>query len=70
MIPRDSIDGQRFLVLYNLSDQPYEPRLYWTTNREWVQDPLYIAPKTYYDNDPVPQPEPFVLDTTCEPPLR
>ena len=42
MIPRDSIDGQRFLALYNLSDQPYEPRLHWNTNREWVQDPLYI----------------------------
>lgn len=68
MIPRERADGQHFLVLYQLfSDQPYEPRLYWNTTRDWIQDPLYIAPKTYYDNDPMPQSEPFVLDTTLNP---
>ena len=69
MIPRDRIDGQRFLVLYNLSAQPYEPRLHWNTNREWVQDPLYIAPKKYYESDPVAVIMPFILDTTLTSPV-
>jgi hypothetical protein len=67
MIPRDSIDGQRFLVLYKFSDQPYEPRLHGNTNRGWVQDPLYTAPKTVYDTDPIPESQPFILDTTLNP---
>jgi len=68
MIPRDSIDGQRFLVLYKFSDQPYEPRLHGNTNRGWVQDPLYISPKKHYESDPVTlRPQPFILDITLNP---
>jgi len=69
MIPRDSIDGQHFLVLYKLSDQPYVPRLHWTTDRGWIQDTLYIAPKKHYENDPVAVIMPFILDTTLTSPV-
>jgi hypothetical protein len=69
MIPRDRSDGQYFLELYKFSDQPYVPGLHWTTDRGWAQDPLYIAPKKYYENEPEPKPQPFILDTTLTSPV-
>jgi hypothetical protein len=69
MIPKDRSDSQHFLELYKFSNQPYLPRLHWTTDRGWIQDPLHIAPKKYYESDPVAVIIPFILDTTLTSPV-
>ena len=67
MIPASQ--QNRTLDLYRLfSCAPYVPAEYWTTNRDFIIDPLYQHTAPKFQSDLKPPVLNFVLDTSLVPP--